>query len=219
MATFKVRPQPHPPPQALTPPAAATKEPVYVEVATAPGQGADASDRGAVAFRRLDLKGDGVVDSEEMRTAFRALRLSFTPAQVADLFHVADEDRDGVVSREEFARFSLRFPSIQRLRAAEGRLAAERAEEERLTGLLRDVRRRARELEQGIAEQRAASIAQLQRRPALEQQQRQLIDHELALAHQREQLRAQEDDMRRGMQLHLALRPDAPPPAAAGVWS
>eukprot|EP00755_Sulcionema_specki_P003074 Sspe_Gene.27211::Locus_11626_Transcript_1_10_Confidence_0.143_Length_2185::g.27211::m.27211 len=47
-----------------------------------------------------------------MMAALQSLQLRFTGSQIHDLFIVADEDGDGVISPEEFARFASRFPTV-----------------------------------------------------------------------------------------------------------
>ena len=178
--------------------------------------------RTGIAFSVLDTKRDGVITLDEMTEAFRALHLRFTPNQVQDLFVVADEDRDNVVSREEFDRFAVRFPTVidsihQKrfddevmareeavLAEAEKALEAEQEAESRLMHESQAASKRVRDLMAQIADHRLSHEVQLQRKPVVDAQQQQLIEQELALAAQKERLKQAQEDLRRDIEDQLA---------------
>ncbi|KAJ9468964.1 flagellar protein essential for flagellar pocket biogenesis [Diplonema papillatum] len=177
--------------------------------------------REAAAFDALDLKKDGVVSLDEMSESFVALGLRFSPAQVQDLFTVADEDGDGVISRAEFGRFAARFPSvidslIQKriddavthrgeavLREAETALAQEQEVERQLLDEAASASKRVRDLMGQIADHKMNQEVALQRKPVVEAQQQQLVEQELALAAQKERLRQAKEEIRRDFEEQL----------------
>eukprot|EP01065_Artemidia_motanka_P023498 TRINITY_DN28109_c0_g1_i2.p1 TRINITY_DN28109_c0_g1~~TRINITY_DN28109_c0_g1_i2.p1 ORF type:complete len:547 (+),score=127.87 TRINITY_DN28109_c0_g1_i2:61-1641(+) len=197
------------------------------------------ADREAAAFSRLDANGDGVVDEGEFSSAIKSLRLNLTASQLSDLFVLADEDGNGVVSRDEFSRFAVRFPAVvdavharavdedtqkraeEALADAEQQLAAQRDVEQQLQRKLKDARDRYRDAEAALLQQREAAQTRLQRRPQMEQAQRDLVEKELALMIQRQRLRAEEEESRRHMLQLCArragegLQTQPPPPTSA----
>ena len=174
-----------------------------------------------VAFQLLDTKVDGVITLDEMLESFRSLQLRFSPSQVQDLFIVADEDRDGVVSRAEFSRFALRFPTVvdsvhQRkvdeevqakeaevLAEAEAALHAEQEVERQLLEQAASASKRVRDLMGQIADHKINHESVLQRKPLVEAQQQQLVEQELALAAQKDKLRQAQDNIRKDIEDQL----------------
>eukprot|EP01064_Diplonema_japonicum_P023341 TRINITY_DN33774_c0_g1_i1.p1 TRINITY_DN33774_c0_g1~~TRINITY_DN33774_c0_g1_i1.p1 ORF type:complete len:726 (+),score=157.26 TRINITY_DN33774_c0_g1_i1:45-2180(+) len=173
------------------------------------------------AFEMLDLKKDGIITLDEMVEAFQGLHLRFTPSQVQDLFVVADEDRDGVVTREEFDKFAVRFPTVidsihQKkiddevlekgqvvLRDAQAALHAEQEVEKKLLEDAASASKRVRDLMGQIADHKMNQEVALQRKPVVEAQQQQLIEQELALAAQKEKLKQAQEDIRRDIEEQL----------------
>eukprot|EP01059_Diplonema_ambulator_P006860 TRINITY_DN1643_c1_g3_i2.p1 TRINITY_DN1643_c1_g3~~TRINITY_DN1643_c1_g3_i2.p1 ORF type:complete len:640 (+),score=186.33 TRINITY_DN1643_c1_g3_i2:1298-3217(+) len=172
-------------------------------------------------FEMLDTRKDGIITLDEMVEAFHGLHLRFTPAQIQDLFTVADENRDNVISWDEYERFALRFPTIvdsifqkkideevqQRgqsvLKDAEAALQAEQEIERKLLEDAACASKRVRELMGQIAEHKLNHETALQRKPVVEAQQQQLIEQELALAAQKERLKQAQEDIRRDIEEQL----------------
>lgn len=87
---------------------------------------------------------------------------------------------------------------------------------ERVEGLLNEQRRKVANLLGEVADRRSAQAALLSRRPQVEASQRRLVQTELALAAQREQVRAEGEVMLRNAGLsgpEPAVQPSAPRPA------
>ena len=181
----------------------------------------DAQSNEDLAFATLDTKQDGVITLDEMVSVFKLLPLRFTPGQVQDLFLVADADQDGVVTRAEFERFAMRFPSVidsifQKksdeevlaresavLRGAEAALAAEQEVEKKLLEEAANASQRVRNLMGQIADHKLSHEVQLQKKPVVDAQQQQLIEQELALAAQKERLRQAHQDIRQDIEDQL----------------
>ncbi len=62
------------------------------------------------AFNRYDADGSGAMDAEEMALAMKGLGFGDKPREeIEKIIAEADEDRDGVVSFEEFKKVMLRL--------------------------------------------------------------------------------------------------------------
>eukprot|EP00756_Hemistasia_phaeocysticola_P057326 Hpha_TRINITY_DN33950_c0_g1::TRINITY_DN33950_c0_g1_i1::g.69467::m.69467 len=155
------------------------------------------------AFQELDGKGDGVVDPGEMAQALEGWEVD-----VRDLFLLADEDGDGVVSRREFSLFAGKFPAVvdalhfarvekeaeeageRALRNAEAVLEEERLREHNLEAELNSARVACDDAISRLrAHRQAVQEAHLHHRPHLEEAQRALVERELAHLSERTRLR------------------------------
>jgi hypothetical protein len=65
-----------------------------------------------LTFDEMDLNKNRVVEMEEFRRTFAALKVDFSAATVSDLFGRADSDRDGVVSFHDFSNFGMNYPTL-----------------------------------------------------------------------------------------------------------
>mmetsp|Transcript_129304 Transcript_129304/g.295011 ORF Transcript_129304/g.295011 Transcript_129304/m.295011 type:complete len:409 (-) Transcript_129304:120-1346(-) len=69
-------------------------------------------------FRKYDLDGNEVMDTEELHVILGALGFEGTPAAVARLFRDIDLDADGLIDIEEFVQFFERLEDLAQLKQA-----------------------------------------------------------------------------------------------------
>ncbi|KDP38347.1 hypothetical protein JCGZ_04272 [Jatropha curcas] len=55
-------------------------------------------------FRRFDTNGDGYLSIQELKNAYKALGRSFPLCRALRALYIADENRDGYISKKEFHR-------------------------------------------------------------------------------------------------------------------
>lgn len=63
-----------------------------------------------IVFSEFDLKGNRMIDMEDLKQGFRTLGLEFTTATMNDLFQKGDTNHDGRISFSEFERFAKFYP-------------------------------------------------------------------------------------------------------------
>ena len=63
-----------------------------------------------IVFAEFDIKGNRMIDMEDMKQGFRTLGLEFTTATMNDLFSKGDLNSDGRISFSEFERFAKLYP-------------------------------------------------------------------------------------------------------------
>lgn len=63
-----------------------------------------------IVFAEFDIKGNRMIDMEDMKQGFRTLGLEFTTATMNDLFSKGDINSDGRISYSEFDRFAKLYP-------------------------------------------------------------------------------------------------------------
>ena len=61
-------------------------------------------------FDRFDSNGDGHLSWEELKSAYYSLGMSFPGLRALKALCVADENRDGYISQEEFIKLTRKNP-------------------------------------------------------------------------------------------------------------
>ena len=63
-------------------------------------------------FEELDVNNNKVIEAEEFKRGFRVLNFDLSAATVIDLFAKADANRDGIISFQEFTRYTEMYPTM-----------------------------------------------------------------------------------------------------------
>jgi hypothetical protein len=63
-----------------------------------------------IVFAEFDMKGNRMIDMEDLKQGFRTLGLEFSTATMNDLFQKGDLNSDGRISFPEFERFAKMYP-------------------------------------------------------------------------------------------------------------
>eukprot|EP01059_Diplonema_ambulator_P031344 TRINITY_DN5717_c0_g1_i1.p1 TRINITY_DN5717_c0_g1~~TRINITY_DN5717_c0_g1_i1.p1 ORF type:complete len:328 (+),score=67.07 TRINITY_DN5717_c0_g1_i1:77-985(+) len=86
--------------------------PRRARVATDAGVAPALSEKLRSVFYDIDFGNKGYILYSDLRTAFAKADMDFTYATVGELFTVADQNRSGHITYDEWVRFSIQYPNV-----------------------------------------------------------------------------------------------------------